>query len=43
MTIECPYCEKLEDYNFGDPIFQTEHWIVYLAPNQSNLATCVVG
>lgn len=43
MSIECPYCEKLEDYNFGDPLLQTDHWIVFLAPNQSNLATCVVA
>jgi ATP adenylyltransferase len=43
MSIECPYCEKLTDYNFGDPIIQTDRWIVFLAPNQSNLATCVVA
>ena len=43
MSIECPYCEKLIDYNFGDPLIQTDHWIVFLAPNQSNLATCVVA
>ncbi len=43
MSIECPYCLKLEDYNFGDPVIQTQHWIVFLAPNQSNLATCVVA
>lgn len=43
MSIECPYCEKLTDYNFGDPLIQTDHWIVFLAPNQSNLATCVVA
>lgn len=43
MSIECPYCEKLVDYDFGDPLIQTEHWIVFLAPNQSNLATCVVA
>lgn len=43
MSIECPYCEKLVDYNFGDPLLETDHWIVFLAPNQSNLATCVVA
>ncbi|NYB52353.1 MAG: HIT family protein [Methanobacteriaceae archaeon] len=43
MSIECPYCEKLVEYNFGDPLLQTDHWIVFLAPNQSNLATCVVA
>jgi hypothetical protein len=32
MNIECPYCEKLTDYNFGDPLIQTDHWIVFLAP-----------
>ncbi len=43
MSIECPYCEKLVDYDFGDPLIQTDHWIVFLAPNQSNLDTCVVA
>lgn len=40
---ECSYCEKLKDYNFGDFLCQTAHWIVFLAPNQSNLGTCVVA
>ncbi|CDG65150.1 MAG: histidine triad family protein [Methanobacterium sp.] len=43
MSIECSFCEKLDEYDFGDPIFETEHWIVFLAPNQSNLGTCVVA
>jgi ATP adenylyltransferase len=43
MSSACPYCEKLEKYNFGDFLCQSEHWIVFLAPNQSNLGTCVVS
>ncbi len=41
--MECEYCKKLEKYNFGDLIFKTKHWIVYLAPQQSNIGTCVVA
>ncbi|MDI9438230.1 MAG: HIT family protein [Euryarchaeota archaeon] len=40
---ECPYCKKLEAYNFGDYLGKTEHWIIFLAPNQSNLGTCVIA
>ncbi len=40
---DCPYCKKLEAYNFGDYLDKTQHWIIFLAPNQSNLGTCVVA
>ena len=41
--LECPYCKKLEKYDFGDYILKTAHWIVFLAPQQSNVGTCVVA
>ena len=40
---ECSYCAKLKDYNFGDFLLESKYWIVFLAPNQSNLGTCVVA
>ena len=40
---DCSYCKKLEPYNFGDYLDKTQHWIIFLAPNQSNLGTCVVA
>ncbi|MDD1763877.1 MAG: HIT family protein [Methanobacteriaceae archaeon] len=43
MMHECPYCRKLEAYNFGEYLDQTKHWIIFLAPNQSNLGTCVIA
>jgi diadenosine tetraphosphate (Ap4A) HIT family hydrolase len=41
--MECDYCGDLEKYNFGDFLYQTPFWIVFLAPNQSNLGTCVIA
>jgi diadenosine tetraphosphate (Ap4A) HIT family hydrolase len=43
MKKDCSFCEKLEKYNFGNYMFQTSHWIIFLAPNQSNLGTCVIA
>jgi len=43
LLLECEYCKKLEKYNFGDFIFKTKYWIVFLAPQQSNIGTCVVA
>jgi diadenosine tetraphosphate (Ap4A) HIT family hydrolase len=43
ICLECDYCKKLEKYNFGDYICNTKHWIVFLAPQQSNIGTCVVA
>lgn len=33
----------LKERNYGDFIFQTKYWIIFLAPNQSNIGTCVVA
>ena len=41
--MKCIYCDELKSRNYGDFIFQTEYWIVFLAPNQSNIGTCVVA
>ena len=41
--MECEYCEKLKKYDFGDFILKTKYWIVFLAPQQSNIGTCVVA
>ncbi len=30
-------------YDFGDYLYEKDHWVVFLAPNQSNLGTCVVA
>ena len=41
--MECSYCNELKSRNYGTFIFQTDYWIVFLAPNQSNIGTCVVA
>ena len=41
--MECEYCKKLEKYDFGDFITKTDHWIIFLAPQQINIGTCVVA
>ena len=41
--MECKYCKKLKDYKFGEFIHETKYWVIFLAPNQSNLGTCVVA
>jgi diadenosine tetraphosphate (Ap4A) HIT family hydrolase len=43
MNLECSFCDELKVYNFGDYLLETEHWIIFLAPNQSNLGTCVIA
>jgi diadenosine tetraphosphate (Ap4A) HIT family hydrolase len=43
FVLEYEIIKKLEKYNFGDFIFNTNHWIVFLAPQQSNIGTCVVA
>ncbi|BAW30875.1 conserved hypothetical protein [Methanothermobacter sp. MT-2] len=30
-------------YNFGDYLYEKDYWVVFLAPNQGNLGTCVVA
>ena len=41
--MKCSYCNELKDRNYGDFIFETKHWIIFLAPNQSNIGTCIVA
>lgn len=41
--MERSYDDELKDRNYGDYIFETPYWIVFLAPNQSNIGTCVVA
>ncbi|MDI6881561.1 MAG: HIT family protein [Methanothermobacter sp.] len=33
---------KLDEYNFGDYLYERDYWIVFLSPNQGNLGSCVV-
>ncbi|MBP2046679.1 diadenosine tetraphosphate (Ap4A) HIT family hydrolase [Methanobacterium aggregans] len=42
-NMECKYCKILEKENFGDLLLETRHWIVFLAPNQSLIGTCVLA
>lgn len=41
--MDCEYCKELEKYGFGDFILKTKYWIIFLAPQQSNIGTCVVA
>lgn len=41
--MERSYDDELKDRNFGDYIYETPYWIVFLAPNQSNIGTCVIA
>ncbi len=41
--MERSYDDELKDRNFGDYIYETPYWIVFLAPNQSNIGTSVVA
>ena len=41
--MEKNYIKELKDRNFGDFILETPYWIIFLAPNQSNIGTCVVA
>jgi diadenosine tetraphosphate (Ap4A) HIT family hydrolase len=43
INMGCRYCKILERENFGDLLLETRHWIVFLAPNQSLVGTCVVA
>lgn len=40
MDIECEYCQISGAY--GNLICEMEYWIVYLAPSQRFLGTCVI-
>lgn len=41
--MEKSYNGELKDRNYGDYIFETPYWVIFLAPNQSNIGTCVVA
>lgn len=41
--MENKYIAELKERNYGDFIFETPYWLVFLAPNQSNIGTCVVA
>ncbi len=41
--MECEYFERLKDYDYGDLLAETCHWLIILAPDQRNLGTCVVA
>ncbi|MGB9936985.1 MAG: HIT family protein [Methanobacterium sp.] len=41
--MERSYDDELKDRNFGDLFYETSHWLVFLAPNQSNIGTCVIA
>ncbi|WP_414468784.1 HIT family protein [Methanobacterium sp. ACI-7] len=41
--MERSYDDELRERNFGDLFYETPHWLVFLAPNQSNIGTCVVA
>lgn len=40
MTIKCEYCQIPGAY--GNLIYETEYWQIYLAPSQRYFGTCVV-
>ncbi len=40
MDPKCEFCQIPGAY--GDLIFETNHWLIYLAPSQRYLGTCVV-
>jgi Diadenosine tetraphosphate (Ap4A) hydrolase and other HIT family hydrolases len=40
MTIKCEYCKIADGY--GDLIHETDYWMIFLAPSQRYLGTCVV-
>jgi diadenosine tetraphosphate (Ap4A) HIT family hydrolase len=37
----CEYCQI--EGGYGDVLFETSYWIIYLAPSQRYLGTCVVA
>jgi len=41
--MERSYDDELKDRDFGDYIYETPYWIIFLAPNQSNIGTCVIA
>ncbi len=41
--MERSYDDKLKNRNFGDLFYETQYWLIFLAPNQSNIGTCVIA
>ncbi|HMK54777.1 MAG TPA: HIT family protein [Methanobacteriaceae archaeon] len=41
MKNSCEYCQI--DGGYGDLIWETDYWLIYLAPSQRYLGTCVVA
>jgi diadenosine tetraphosphate (Ap4A) HIT family hydrolase len=41
MSLNCEYC-AIPGY-YGEIFYETEYWIVFLAPSQRYLGTCVVA
>ena len=41
--MEIEYIKLFKDRDYGDLLFETNYWIIFLAPNQSNIGTCVVA
>lgn len=41
MNVSCEYCQIEEGY--GDLIWETTYWLIFLAPSQRYLGTCVVA
>lgn len=41
MTMKCEYCQIPGSY--GELMHETDHWLIYLAPSQRFLGTCVVA
>lgn len=37
------YDIDLKGRNYGDLLLETEYWTTFLAPNQSNIGTCVIA
>jgi diadenosine tetraphosphate (Ap4A) HIT family hydrolase len=35
--------EERWNHSYGDYMLDTEHWVIFLAPNQSKLGTCVLA
>jgi len=40
MTVKCEFCQIPGAY--GNLMFETDYWLIYLAPSQRYLGTCVV-
>jgi len=40
MTMKCEYCQT---GGYGDLLEETPYWMIYLAPSQRYLGTCVVA